>query len=73
MSMKFTFPWQSPITGDKSGSPDRGGSWSRKHSDQPQSAPLRSVTMHEDDLDHLGALHHLSEHQPKRKGFGKWF
>jgi hypothetical protein len=69
MSLKITFPWQSRLTVARSGSPGSG----RKNSTQPLSTPLRSVTMQEDDLDHLGAMHHVSEHQTKRKWFGKWF
>ena len=66
MSMKITVPWLTRIATAKSRPP-------RKDSNQPLSEPLRSVTMREDDLDHLGALHHVIEQKNKPKRFGKWF
>ena len=57
MGMKITIPWQirwPPIK-------------TRPHSNTTQSVPCRSVLMEEDDLDHLGAQHHVYfEQSPKR-------
>ncbi len=67
MSMKITVPWQIRLPIAESGSPRRHSWWSRKHRhEHALSTPLRSVTMKEDDLDHLGALHHDIEQPPKR-------
>lgn len=71
MSMKITVPWQIRLPVMKSRSPRSRNWWYRAHCKEPQSVPLRSVTMKNDDLDHLGALHQVSEHQTKRRWFGK--
>jgi hypothetical protein len=67
MSMKITVPWHIRLPVAQAGSPSSRSWWSRKQGhEQALSTPLRSVTMKEDDLDHLGTLHHDIEQPPKR-------
>lgn len=67
MSMKITVPWQIRRSDAKSGPPRRRNWWSRKHfREENLSEPLRSVTMKEDDLDHLGTRHQVIEQLAKR-------
>lgn len=63
--MKLFFIKHLGRAGSKSGSLGEKGT--------SPSVPLRSVTMMEDDLDHLGALHqHIVDHTPTRgRGFLK--
>lgn len=67
MSMKITMPWRNRMPSEKSSSGRRRSGWLRKlRHKQALSTPLRSITMQEDDLDHLGALHQVIEHRTKR-------
>ena len=66
MSMKISIPWQIRPPAMKSQQPRNGSWWNRTHFKDTQSAPCRSVLTEEDDLDHLGALHHDIEQPPKR-------
>ena len=66
MSMKFTVPWQIRWPAVKTRSPRNGTFYSAT-----QSAPCRSVLMEEDDLDHLGALHHDDIEQPPKRWWRK--
>jgi hypothetical protein len=75
MSIKVTVPWQIRLPAVKSGSPHSRNWWNRQHFNRnASSAPLRSVTMKEDDLDHLGAKHQevASLGRPHRL-FGRFF
>ena len=71
MSMKITVPWQIRSPAMKADSPGSGHWWNRKHFNKTQSAPCRSILMEEDDLDHLGALHHDDLEQPPKRWWRK--
>ena len=66
MSMKINIPWQIRLPAMKTRSPRSGSWWNRSRFKKPASAPSRSVLMKEDDLDHLGALHHAAEQSSKK-------
>lgn len=73
MGMKITVPWQIRLPGMKTSSPHSSNWWTRKHyHEQAQSTPIRSVTMEEDDLDHLGALHQATIAH-KKHWWQRWF
>ena len=72
MSMKVTVPWQIRMPAFRSGSPRSRNWWNRQHFDEGTlSTPLRSVTMKEDDLDHLGAMHQTVASPAKPRGLLK--
>jgi hypothetical protein len=61
MAFNITVPWKTRMRSDGSQSPTGGNWWNRKkYRDDP--GARQSTMLHEDDLDHLGALHGSGKH-----------
>ena len=63
MNRKIQIPWQIRMPGAGSGSPRKSIWWNRRHVEE--SVPSRSVSMKQDDLDHLGCRHKVHQHLPR--------
>ncbi|VGO17510.1 hypothetical protein PDESU_06107 [Pontiella desulfatans] len=56
--MKLQVPWRVRLRNGRQGNQHDGKWWNRrKYRDDPESNTVKSAPLHEDDLNHLGALH----------------
>ncbi|MEA2068704.1 MAG: hypothetical protein U9P12_05845 [Verrucomicrobiota bacterium] len=61
MAFNITVPWKIRLRSSRSQSPAGSNWWNRKKY-RDGSGSRKSTVLHEDDLDHLGALHGSGKH-----------